>query len=111
MHRRQFLQAGAAASLALPAFAHADQPSPKDKIVAAVMGTGGRGTGLAKAFAQQPGVEVAYVCDVDKKRVENAAAEVTKVAKQGAAPKTVSDFRKILDDKAVDALVVATCNH
>ncbi len=80
-----------------------------DKIVLGVMGTGGRGTGLAKAFAQQPGVEVSHVCDVDQTRVGRAAEEVNKVA--GKSPHTVGDFRRILDDKAVDALVVATCNH
>jgi predicted dehydrogenase len=73
------------------------------------MGTGGRGTELARNFAKQPDAEVAYVCDVDEKRVTHAAGEVEKVA--GKAPKAVPDFRRILDDKDVNILVVATCNH
>ncbi len=106
INRRQFVAAGAttvAAGLAL----HADQPM--NKLVLGIIGTGGRGTGLAQAFARLPGCEVAYVCDVDRKRAEAAAAAVNKAANN--TPKAVQDLRKVLDDKAVDAVVVATCNH
>jgi predicted dehydrogenase len=79
----------------------------------AVVGTGGRGTELARLFAQTADVAVTYVCDVDESRMNAAAKAVEPVAKKVdvAAPKTVADFRKILDDKAVDAVVIATCNH
>src|SRR5260370_989137 len=73
------------------------------------MGTGGRGTELARTFAKLPGVTIATVCDVDKNRTASAAAAVEKAA--GKAPEPVQDFRKILDDKKIDILVVATCNH
>jgi predicted dehydrogenase len=49
------------------------------------------------------------VCDVDRKYLEAAVADVA--AKQARAPRGVSDFRRILDDKAVDALVIATPDH
>ena len=75
-----------------------------------MIGTGGRGRDLSKAFSGRTGVEIAYVCDVDKRQVEKAAAVVTK-AKNGSTPKTAGDFRSILQDKGVDAVVVATCNH
>src|SRR5262249_15498277 len=74
-----------------------------------VVGTGGRGTSLATSFAKLPGVTVATVCDVDKKHAATAAAAVEKAT--GKAPDTVQDFRTILDDKKIDILVVATCNH
>ncbi len=63
----------------------------------------------AEEFARLKGAEVAYVCDVDRQRAERAAEAVSKAG--GRTPKAVEDFRKILDDKAVDALIIATCNH
>ena len=107
INRRHFLGA-ASSSLAL-GLPTGVANRAQDKLIVGVMGTGGRGTELSKSFAQQANVEVAYVCDVDEKRVQRAAAEVEKVA--GKAPKTVPDFRRILDDKDVNILVVATCNH
>src|SRR5262245_7167987 len=108
--RRQFVGA-AAASLSLAALnrVHSDEPSANDRLIVGVMGTGGRGTELAKTFAKLPGVTIAYTCDVDKKRASDAAGAV---AGTGASPpQDVQDYRRILDDKKVDILVVATCNH
>jgi predicted dehydrogenase len=111
VNRRHFLMTAAAsgAALSLGANGRADEPAA-NKVVVAVVGTGGRGTGLAQEFAKLPGVAVSHVCDVDAKRVENAAGAVAKTTK-GTAPKTVADFRRILDDKSIDAIVVATPNH
>src|SRR5437899_2625195 len=100
--RRRFLEVAASTSLAFGVSAQADTPtstSAHAKLVVGIMGTGGRGTGLARTFAQQPGVEVAYVCDVDRRRVAQAVAEVSKV--KGQSPKAVGDFRRVLDDRAV----------
>src|SRR6516162_1820811 len=109
LNRRHFLGAAAAAGVGLGLSAGNVLGANEKKLVVAVMGTGGRGSGLAKAFQQQPDVEVAYCCDVDKNRAGKTAEEVGKIS--GKAPKDVQDFRKILDDKSVDILVVATCNH
>src|SRR5437016_2215063 len=110
--RRGFMKVAASAGAGLGLAASLDRVAAgktNDKVVLGVMGTGGRGTGLAKLFEQQPEVEVAYVCDVDKHRVDHAVAEVNQV--KGRTPKAVTDFRNILDDKSVDALMIATCNH
>jgi predicted dehydrogenase len=110
MNRRHFLGASlAAAGTALAQRSRADTPSAADQIVVGVMGTGSRGTSLSTLFAKLPGVRVAYVCDVDKKRAADAAAAVEKAA--GKAPEPIGDFHRILDDKQVNNLVVATCNH
>lgn len=108
--RRQFITAAASTGLALGLSRRltASEKDANSKIVIGVMGTGTRGTSLATTFAQQPNVEVAYVCDVDQARVAQAAEQVTKI---GGSPQAVGDFRRILDDPSVDALVVATCNH
>lgn len=110
LDRRQFLGAAVAAGAAA-ALSPRSVLGANDKLIVGVMGTGGRGTALAKTFAQQPDVEVAYLCDVDEARAGKAAEEVGKVAAQAPAAKTLQDFRRVLDDKAVNVLVVATCNH
>jgi predicted dehydrogenase len=112
MHRRRFLEVAASTGVALGLAGRvrtADRGA-NDKIIVGIMGTGGRGTEHAVSFAQQAGVEVAYVCDVDKRRADKAAGAVAGKVK-AKTPKAVQDYRHILDDQAVDALVIATCNH
>ena len=114
MNRRDFL--GLAAGAGVMA-AGARAYGANDRIVVAVMGTSrsnsgrnpGRGATLAIGMAGLPGAEVAYVCDVDEKHLAAAVADVS--AKQSRAPRGVKDFRSILDDKSVDALVIATPDH
>jgi len=110
MNRRYFLgtAAAGAAALSLGSRITAADQAPS-KVVVGIMGMGGRGKSLASTFLKVPGVEIAYVCDVDKRAVGTAVDEVNKVQKM--PPKGVPDFRTILDDKAVNVLVVATCNH
>jgi predicted dehydrogenase len=83
-----------------------------DRIVVGVMGTGGRGTELATEFATRPGTAVRYVCDVDENRANRAAGAVeARLEEDGIAPKPLGDFRRILDDKDVDVVVIAACDH
>jgi predicted dehydrogenase len=83
--------------------------APSDKVVVGVMGVGGRGTFLTQLFASRPDVEIAYVCDVNAKRLPEAVKVV--VDKKGKPPKTTGNFQRILEDKGVDALVCATPDH
>ena len=63
-----------------------------------------RGRSLCDAFARQGDARLAYVCDVDRQRLGQA--------KERFQPdKAVVDLRAILDDKAVDAVVIATPDH
>lgn len=82
---------------------------PGEKITLGVMGTGGRGTSVARSFARLPGMEVVYLCDVDERNLTKALAAVQEV--QSKPPHGVKDFRRILDDQSVDALVIAAPNH
>lgn len=107
MHRRELLGGAAATSLALALPGRACRP---ERLVVGVIGTGGRGTTLATTLQRQAGVEIAYVCDVDAKRARRAGDEVAKVS-GSASPKVVGDFRRILEDPAVHAVAIATCNH
>ncbi len=111
IHRRQFLNntaMGSAAGLALAGGALRAAQSASETVTVGVMGLS-RGRALAQGFAEQPGVIVKYVCDVDENRASAAAASVEKEV--GKSPKPIGDFRRILDDESVDALVCAAPNH
>lgn len=84
------------------------EEAPSPRIAVGVMGLS-RGRGLALQFAAQPGVEVAWVCDVDTERTGQAVREL--VAAGAREPRVTGDFRRILDDDAVDVLVCAAPNH
>ena len=109
--RRRFLGRTAIGGVMLAAGvpSYAAENSPGRKLIVGTVGQGGRGTELARQFQQQPGVEVACVCDVDRRRAACAARSLADLG--GRAPKMVGDFRRILDDKSVDVVVVATADH
>jgi len=73
------------------------------------MGLGGRGAYLAESFAKRGDTEVAYLCDVDTRKFARTRAIVEEA--QDTQPKMVQDFRRMLDDKRVDAIVNATPTH
>lgn len=107
MDRRSFLiTSTATAALAAVRSSAADA---NDTVTIGVMGVRGRGRGLAVGFAEMPDVKVAYLCDVDERVIEDCSQRVEK--NQGEKPKAVSDFRRILEDPGVDAIVVATPDH
>ena len=83
--------------------------APSNRLVVGVMGTSGRGTELARGFARNAGSRVKYVCDVDQANAAAAAKAVATLQDQSIQP--VGDFRRILDDKEVDILVIATPDH
>jgi predicted dehydrogenase len=107
-NRREFLELTSAGLLAASAMttAQAAPKSANDKLVIGLIGCGGRGTNVAGMFRKVPNVEVAYVCDVDDSRRAVAAK-----AFEVSANKSVADLRRILDDKAVDAVLIATPDH
>jgi predicted dehydrogenase len=111
INRRHFLTtATATASAAVLASRNISRAaSANDTVVLAIMGTNGRGSQLATDFAQQTGAEIAYICDCDERAIQKGidAASVH----GGRKPQGIKDFRKALDDPAVDAIVCAAPNH
>src|ERR1043166_3716670 len=83
--------------------------SPNEKVVVGVIGVNGRGVVHAANFAKLPNSEVAYICDVDANVIAKAMNAAGK--SQEVPPKIVGDFRKILDDKHVDASGGAPPDH
>ena len=101
MMRRGFVATAATTALAFtgrPIFA------ANDKVVIGIIGLGGQGRAHVNSFLGIPNVEIAYLCDVDEQRLAESAKIATKA-------KAVSDMRTILDDKSVDAVVIATPDH
>ncbi len=106
--RRRFLgtTAATAAGLALADRAQGAN-APAETVVVGIMGLE-RGRALAKQFTQVDGVRIKYLCDVDKQRTARTMAEING---RSQTAKGIQDFRSILDDKEVDALVCAAPNH
>ena len=104
--RRTFIKSAAAATSGA---AIASASSPNNKIIVGATGCGGRGRKHAELLASRKDVVIAYVCDPDLNRAEQAAQQVEKAS--GTRPKVVQDLRKVLDDPSVDAITVATPDH
>src|SRR3954471_19376354 len=106
MNRRLFLKTAAAAALATPHRARAaDDASKKLRVAVVALG---RGMGHVSALLTLKNVEIAYLAEVDPKRLANGMKVVRD--KQSAPCKGVKDFRTFLDDKDLDAVFIATPN-
>lgn len=75
----------------------------------AIVGTNGRGASMAGTFASQADTVVKYICDVDELALQKGVKAVQKVT--GREPIAVKDFRKVLDDKELDAVYIAMPDH
>jgi predicted dehydrogenase len=105
--RRAFLKAGAA-GLATAVSARRILGA-NDRVRVAVIGLRGRGWDHVKGYAPLPNVELAYFCDVDENVLRKRLADAEKMGIR--RPETYGDVRKLLEDKNVDAVSIATPNH
>lgn len=80
-----------------------------DKIKCAVIGVRSRAKAHVKAINQDPNAKIIYSCDVDDKILEEHNAWCKENI--GYVPKVEKDFRKVLEDKKVDAVFIATPEH
>jgi predicted dehydrogenase len=83
--------------------------SPNDRVRAAVIGMGGRGRDHMHLLAKMQNVEVAAFCDPDETRLAEKSAEFEKMT--GHKPRVEQDLRRIMDDRNIDVVTIATCNH
>jgi predicted dehydrogenase len=115
LSRRKFLQGAAAASAAFPLFTVAGTKASgkvigaNDTIRIGVAGCGGRGSSHVEAWTSAEKVQVTYLIDPDPKQSAAKARYVE--GRQQAKTKSVQDIRQALDEKELDAISVATCNH
>jgi len=103
MNRRTFVATSAAAASGLRAL------GANDRVNMAVVGVRSRGRDHINVIDKLTNSRVAAVCDIDQSQAERAVQLAEQV--QGSKPKTYGDIRKLLEDKEIDAISVATCNH
>jgi predicted dehydrogenase len=74
----------------------------------AVTGVGGQGRHHIANYLKMPGVRIVALCDVNTEHMANAVAGLKE---NGVSVKTYRDFRKMMEDKEIDAVSIATPNH
>ena len=116
--RRDFLKKAATGAAAvsfggiLPAFSASSYRNiigANDKILVACMGVNSRGLAVGSNFASQENCEVLHVCDVDSRAADKCIQAIEKI--QQKRPVSTPDFRKALDDKNLDVLIVTAPDH
>lgn len=105
--RRRFLSATAAT--AATAASASRVLGANDRLGVAVIGVRGMGHSHVRTLAARKDVRIVALCDVDEAMLARAAKTVKDLG--GGAPALIEDFRKVRDDKAIDAVVVATPHH
>jgi predicted dehydrogenase len=107
--RRTFLKRAALvpAALALPVGCFNPKHS-NDDIRIAICGLHGRGKYHLADFLKMDGVRVVALCDVDQRELNKHAPTVQDA---GFKARTYTDYRKLCEDREVDAIVIATPNH
>jgi predicted dehydrogenase len=100
--RRSFLLAGGGSLLAYAA-------PPADQVVLGVIGSGGRGTLVMTTFQKDLAVRVGAICDVYEPNLENALSVAAKTA--DTHPRPYRNYKELLADKNVHAVLIATPEH
>jgi len=102
--RRELLCGAVPGMMAVPAASYSRIIAANDRIHLGVIGCGSRGSFVMREFQRHPEVSVAAVCDVYGTRMERARAQAP-----GAAG--FADYRKLLESKPLDVVLVATPDH
>ena len=105
MQRRHFLLGSAAAAIARRTVL----ASPNDTVRVACVGVRSQGRAHINHYAKMPNVEIAAVCDIDESILNARLDDIEKLGKK--RPTGFTDFRKLLEDKSIDAVSIATPNH
>jgi predicted dehydrogenase len=124
INRRAFLTKTAAAAAGLAAFprrGRAQQSSPNDTVNVAIIGlrgdnkghptwtARGRGQDHYQGLATIPNVRITHVVDIDERNFQAALPGLKQ--RHGHDPKTETDFRRVLENKDVDAVTIAAPDH
>ena len=110
MRRREFIQnlSLATAGLTIINFPVRGKMAPSNKVVIGIMGVNSRGSYLARSFAGLPNVEVGYICDVEEKALQNGMDALKDAPRK---PTVIKDIRRLVEQKDMDALVIAAPDH
>lgn len=109
LSRRTFLASTVAAGGILAVPQGRLTAAPSETVNVCIVGVRGRGRGLAQRFALHPNARITHVCDVNEARFADSLKTIGE--RQSTTPEPVQDLRHVLENKAVDAIVVATPDH
>jgi predicted dehydrogenase len=101
MKRRTFLAAGGSAAAAAAAAA-------PDQVTVGVIGAGGRGTFVMTVFQKDPALKVGAICDVYEPNLERGLSTAKKA---GSTAKAYRNYKQLLADKEIQAVLIATPEH
>src|ERR1041385_7954109 len=104
MNRRYFLMSAAGALAAKRTLA-----SPNDTVRVACVGVRSQGKSHISNYSKMENVEIAAICDIDESILNDRVAMVEKLGKK--RPAAYTDLRKLLEDKNIDAISIASPNH
>ncbi len=85
--------------------------SPSDQVNIGAIGINGMGWSNVKSALKIPGVNLVALCDVDKNVLDKRLAELAELKVDASKIKTYGDYRKLLDNKDVDAVIIGTPDH
>jgi predicted dehydrogenase len=85
--------------------------SANDQIQLGAIGINGMGWANVKSALKVPGVTLVALCDVDKNVLDKRVAELDKMGVDSSKVKTYGDYRKLLDDKDIDIVMIGTPDH
>ncbi|THU36821.1 Gfo/Idh/MocA family oxidoreductase [Niastella caeni] len=120
MHRRKFLQqAGTllAGGTVLSSFDNQtfaifkNRIAPSDQLRIGAIGINGMGWANVTSALKVPGVNLAAICDVDKNVLDKRMGELAKMNLDASKVKAYSDYRKLLEQKDIDIVIVGTPDH
>jgi predicted dehydrogenase len=112
--RRSFLGSSAALAAGLAGSALGAEGkvrSPNERIVIGLIGCGGMGRADLFDFLRLPDFALAAVCDVDAERVAKTLHDVKRHGRPADKVQVASDFRRVVERKDVDAVIIATPDH
>jgi len=115
MNRRKFISqtaltsAGIGMATVLPSKVWSADLAPSDSLNVALIGCRNMGFGILQHHLSNPGINCVAMCDVDESTLNERAAEVKEQFIQ--SPKLYKDFRKMLEQKDIDAVIIGTPDH
>ena len=90
----------------IPSIAHT---APSDTIRVGAIGINGMGWSNVRSFLQMENIQIAALCDIDRSVLNKRAAELEQLT--DTAPAVYGDYRDLLDQDDIDAVIIATPDH
>ncbi len=111
MNRRRFLQTGGAAALALSGLNRYSDILADSRLRVGVIGSGWYGKSILFRLFQVAPIDVVSLCDVDSAMLQDAGERVAAKQDSRKTPRLYGDYRKMLAEKDLEVVIVATPDH